>query len=82
MWYEGEEQCGDNTQTPEDSQEVEVTVIDANWFLDTVLNMPAADRPVLYDSEEEVGSGRTEDVNTDTDTEATEASEDESAAAT
>ena len=30
----------------------------------------------------EAGSGRTEDVNTDTDTEATEASEDESVAAT
>ena len=47
MWYEGEEQCGDNTQ--------ETT---------------------------EAGSGRTEDVNTDTDTEATEAPEDESVAAT
>ena len=72
VWYEGEEQCGDTTQMPEDSDEVEVTVIDANWFLDTVLSVPAIDRPVLHDSEEEVGS----------DTEATEASEDESAAAT
>ena len=74
MWYEGEEQCDDDTQTPEDSQEVEMTVIDVNWLLDTVLSVPAAERPVLYDSEDEARS--------DTDTEATEASEDESAAAT
>ena len=70
MWYEGEEQSGDSTQTPEDSQEVEVTVIDANWFLDTVLNVPPAERPVLHDSEDEVTSS-----------EATEASEDETVAA-
>ena len=74
MWYEGEEQSGDSTQTPEDSQEVEVTVIDVNWLLDTVLSVPATERPVLYNSEDEARS--------DTDTEATEASEDESAAAT
>ena len=73
MWYEGEEQCDDDTQTLEDSQEVEMTVIDVNWLLDTVLSVPAAERPVLYDSEDEARS--------DTDTEATEASEDESAAA-
>ena len=47
-----------------------MTLIDANWFLDTVLNVPAADRPVLHDSEDEVTSS-----------EATEASEDETVAA-
>ena len=70
MWYEGEEQCGDGTQTPDDDQEVEVTLIDANWFLDTVLSVPPAKRPVLHDSEDEVTSS-----------EATEASEDETVAA-
>ena len=73
MWYEGEEQRDDDAQTPEESQEVEMTVIDVNWLLDTVLSVPAAERPVLRDSEDEARS--------DTDTEATEASEDESAAA-
>ena len=73
MWYEGEEQCDDDAQTPEESQEVEMTVIDVNWLLDTVLSVPAAERPVLRDSEDEARS--------DTDTEATEASEGESAAA-
>ena len=43
----------------EDSREVEVTAIDANWILDTVMSLPAADRPVI-DSEEEVEVSREE----------------------